>query len=137
MTLAYRLFITFVIGAIAAACVHFFLYPRAPGRAQNATAHNAAAAPALAGSFRSKTRLGEYRLTFDAGKAVMVFTDKKKTSTSYRGLVAAGAGGFMITWIEIKTGKDWAKLPDPVQDPIKVLSHDKLTAAEGTFTRSK
>ena len=137
MTLAYRLFITIVIGAIVAACVHFFLFPRQPGRPQNTAVPSAAAAPAVAGSFRAKTRLGEYRLTLDGGGAVMVFTDKKKVSTSYRGPVTPAAGGLMITWAEIKTGDEWTSLASPVQDPVKVLSNDKLTAAEGLFTRSK
>lgn len=137
MTLAYRLFITFVIGAIVAACVHFFLFKRAPGQVQSTAVASTASAPAVAGNFRTKTRLGEYRLSFDGGKALMVFTDKKKVSTSYRGPVAPGDGGLMITWNEIKTGQEWASLPSPVQDPVKVISQDKITAAEGTFSRTK
>lgn len=131
MTLAVRLGILVLIGALIAAVTYRSLWPAGQARVgSDKVVENPFSAVPPAGLYTSKGEQGSYRLTLDQKKqAKLVFTDRKGKKSSYKGTLRDGK----IVWQQTLRGKKWVDLEAPVDDALEYSAPSTVVIREGQF----
>lgn len=135
MTLAMRLGILVLIGALVAAVAYRSLWSAGQTRAgANQVVENPFVAAPPVGTYTSKSARGSYRLTLDEKKqAKLVFTDRKGKKSSYKGELGDGK----IVWQQTLRGKKWVALEAPVDDALEYSESATVVIREGRFELAK
>jgi hypothetical protein len=136
MTLARRLLILLIVGAIMAWGAYRMLWTdnvRISSPTPAATTANPFTTDLAVGEYVRKDGKGSYRLSvLEGNKAKLEFADEKSQRFAYRGDVIGGK----IVWTQQLHGKKWTALKQPVDDSIGAVSSKTVELREGVFTRA-